>query len=63
MKTVAGFLLLSLTAAAQVRVAPIRSRSPAPQVTFNNHIVRILQQNCQTCHRPGSIAPFPLLVD
>lgn len=30
-------------------------------VTFNNQIVRILQENCQTCHRPGNIAPFPLL--
>src|SRR2546426_11734311 len=30
-------------------------------VTFNNQVVRILQQHCQTCHRPGSIAPFSLL--
>jgi mono/diheme cytochrome c family protein len=62
MKALTGLLLLlCFTAAAQTRVAPSRSRSAAPQVTFNNHIVRILQQNCQTCHRPGAIAPFPLI--
>src|SRR5205814_18958 len=30
-------------------------------VTFNNQVVRIFQQHCQTCHRPGNIAPFSLL--
>src|SRR5215510_3939648 len=30
-------------------------------VTFNNQVVRILQQHCQTCHRPGNIAPFSLM--
>ncbi len=30
-------------------------------VTFNNQVVRLLQQHCQTCHRPGNIAPFSLL--
>jgi hypothetical protein len=30
-------------------------------VTFNNQIVRIFQQHCQTCHRPGNIAPFSLM--
>jgi hypothetical protein len=29
--------------------------------TFNREVVRILQQNCQSCHRPGDIAPFSLL--
>ncbi len=29
--------------------------------TFSNEIVRILQARCQTCHRPGEHAPFPLL--
>ncbi|PYS51864.1 MAG: hypothetical protein DMG13_17875 [Acidobacteria bacterium] len=32
-----------------------------PAVTFNNQVVRIFQQHCQTCHRPGNIAPFSLL--
>src|SRR5687768_7633191 len=30
-------------------------------VTFNNQVVRILQQHCQSCHRPENIAPFSLL--
>ncbi len=30
-------------------------------VTFNNQVVRIFQQRCQTCHRPGEIAPFSLM--
>ena len=29
--------------------------------TFSNEVVRILQSRCQTCHRPGEHAPFPLL--
>ena len=61
MRAVIGILLLSLSVAAQTLVAPSRSRSAAPHVTFNNQVVRILQQNCQSCHRPGAIAPFPLL--
>src|SRR6185503_16681760 len=32
-----------------------------PTVTFNNQVARIFQQHCQTCHRPGNVAPFPLL--
>lgn len=40
------------------------SARPRPAVlapTFNRDIVRILQQNCQECHRPGGAAPFPLI--
>jgi len=33
----------------------------SPTVTFDNQVVRLFQQNCQTCHRPDDIAPFPLL--
>jgi len=29
--------------------------------TFSKDIAPIFQQNCQSCHRPGDIAPFPLL--
>ncbi|HEU4368479.1 MAG TPA: hypothetical protein VFV05_09675 [Methylomirabilota bacterium] len=31
-----------------------------PPVTFSDQIVRIFQAHCQTCHRPGEIAPFSL---
>lgn len=31
------------------------------QVTFASDVARILQDRCQTCHRPGQSAPFSLL--
>src|SRR5262249_33973192 len=31
------------------------------EVTFNNQVARILQKNCQECHRPGQIGPMSLL--
>jgi hypothetical protein len=31
------------------------------QVTFNKDVLPVLQKNCQTCHRPGEIAPMSLL--
>jgi hypothetical protein len=38
-----------------------RIATPPEGPTFNNEIVRILQQNCQSCHHTGDIAPFPLM--
>ena len=32
---------------------------PAP--TYHKDVVRILQKNCQDCHRPNQVAPFALL--
>src|SRR5262245_14017306 len=29
--------------------------------TYHNEVVRILQKNCQDCHRPGQVGPFSLL--
>jgi hypothetical protein len=34
--------------------------SPAA-VTFNKDVLPILQKNCQSCHRPGEVAPMSLL--
>ena len=34
--------------------------SAAP-VTFNKDVLPVLQKNCQTCHRPGQIAPMSFL--
>src|SRR3954447_22567904 len=34
--------------------------SPA-SVTFDKDVLPILQKNCQTCHRPGEVAPMSLL--
>jgi hypothetical protein len=33
----------------------------ASVVTFNKDVLPILQTNCQTCHRPGGIAPMSLM--
>lgn len=33
---------------------------PDRPITYHNRISRIVQNNCQTCHRSGGIAPFPL---
>jgi len=33
----------------------------AVTVTFNRDVLPILQKNCQSCHRPGQVAPMPLL--
>ena len=30
-------------------------------ITFNKHVAPILFHHCATCHRPGEVAPFPLL--
>jgi hypothetical protein len=42
------------------------AQSPEPSgtavtPTFHKDILPILQANCQSCHRPGEIAPMPLL--
>jgi hypothetical protein len=34
--------------------------TPAP-VTFNKHVLPILQEHCQGCHRPNQIAPMSFL--
>jgi hypothetical protein len=35
--------------------------APNPSVTFNKDVLPILQKNCQSCHRPGEVAPMSLL--
>jgi mono/diheme cytochrome c family protein len=30
-------------------------------ITYHKQVARILQKNCQTCHRPGQATPFSLL--
>src|SRR5689334_11929662 len=54
--------LAALTAA--LAAACSESADPQPGATagptYHKDVAPILQQNCQTCHRPGDIAPFPL---
>jgi hypothetical protein len=46
--------------AAVAALAADASPSPA-SATFNKDVLPILQKNCQTCHRPGQVAPMPFL--
>ena len=32
-----------------------------PQVTFSKDVAPILQAKCQSCHRPGQLAPMSLV--
>lgn len=50
---VAGILLVMCVEAS--------AAGPAGAVTFNKDVLPILQRNCQTCHRPGNIAPMSFL--
>jgi Flp pilus assembly protein TadD len=31
------------------------------RVTYNEHVAPLLYEQCVSCHRPGEVAPFPLL--
>ncbi len=35
-------------------------RAPAKDITYNNRISRLVQNNCLECHRAGGVAPFSL---
>jgi len=48
----AGILFLSVLATAVAADTP---------VTFHKDVLPILQKNCQSCHRPGQIAPMSFL--
>src|SRR5499427_6735457 len=53
-------LLISAGALAViVSVVPMRAADNAP--TFYKDVLPILQNNCQTCHRPGEVAPMSLV--
>src|SRR5262249_33636425 len=39
---------------------PTRPKGDA-KITYAKDVARILQKNCQECHRPGQIGPMPLL--
>src|SRR5262245_27960226 len=61
-------LPVSLVLVFAAAMAPMQAGQQPPaqasvkaSVTFTKHVAPILQKNCQVCHRPGSIAPMPLL--
>src|SRR5438874_1492023 len=56
-----GSLALVIAAAASSPLGAGQSAPAQPQVTFAKDVAPILQNNCQVCHRPGSMAPMSLL--
>jgi hypothetical protein len=54
-------VLKSACVGALTTVAAMAASTSGPSVTFNRDVLPVLQKNCQTCHRPGEIAPFSLL--
>ena len=41
--------------------AAMAADSASSSVTFDKDVLPILQKNCQTCHRPGQVAPMSFL--
>src|SRR6516225_7377643 len=57
-----GLATVVLLISASVRAATAVATGESDRVvTFNKDVLPILQKNCQTCHRPGQIAPMSLL--
>lgn len=57
-------LLLAALLLISARQRAVVHPSPKPVVsgpTFSNEVVRIFQNNCQSCHHPNDIAPFSLM--
>jgi mono/diheme cytochrome c family protein len=52
--------LIALTAVLAVSTSALAADSDAPP-TFSKDVSRILQQKCQQCHQPNSIAPMSLI--
>jgi hypothetical protein len=38
-----------------------RATTPAPAPTFYKDVLPVLHDHCQSCHRPGEVAPMPLV--
>src|SRR5262245_14353189 len=60
MRTRWALLLLSASAILSANGAIHAADSVAPP-TFTKNVLPILQKHCQSCHRPGQIAPFSML--
>jgi len=53
--------MTAILAATILLCAAAAQAQPADTVTFTKDVAPILQRSCQNCHRPGSLAPMPLL--
>ena len=56
-----GASILALFALLALGARGLSVEYAAAPPTFTKDVAPILQAKCQTCHRPGSIAPMPLL--
>ena len=56
-----GWSSLLVTVAIAATMSTIPSKAADAPVTFTKDVLPILQKNCQSCHRPGQIAPMSLL--
>lgn len=54
-RTISCVLVVAALAACAENKEP-----PTTGVTFSNQVVRLLQEQCQSCHQPDGYAPFPL---
>jgi len=54
-------LLFAGLAVAVAAMAADVSSGSSSTVTFSKDVLPVLQRNCQTCHRPGQVAPMSLL--
>jgi hypothetical protein len=52
------FVLLMAMTALGTEIRPPSIESNQPAVTFNQDVLPILQNNCQSCHHAGGIAPM-----
>jgi mono/diheme cytochrome c family protein len=53
--------MLLRTALAAAALGTAAMAAPKSKVTFHKDVLPVLQKHCQECHRPGEIAPMPLL--
>ncbi|PYS30821.1 MAG: thiol-disulfide isomerase [Acidobacteria bacterium] len=57
----AGFMAGTLAMTASMRATTPGEEKDSTAVTFNKDVLPVLQKNCQSCHRPGEIAPMSFL--
>ena len=50
-----------LTSVAGCIIGRVAKTKTAGEITYSRQVARILQKNCQECHRPGQIGPMALL--
>jgi hypothetical protein len=62
MRTLLGSVVFTgLLGVFTLQAADVPSAKPTGEVTFNRDVLPILQEHCQTCHRPGEVGPMALL--